>query len=164
MLFTGKISTTGMLKLLALFFNVLKQLKQPPCTCNVHTNARTPQQTNIHNTIPHLPQWNRYSIWDWRWLAENGHCENFSASFYSQLPVPNHAKMSCLCIVECRCAHIAAQTRLNTEFKCVPNCCFTLYFTCYNICYTIRNHNRDFLQGVWVTQRKFVDCRNMTIG
>ena len=37
-----------MLKLLALFFNVLKQLKQPPCTCNVHTNARTHnRQTSI---------------------------------------------------------------------------------------------------------------------
>ena len=114
MLFTGKISTSGMLKLLVLFFNVLKQLKQPLCTCNVHTNARTPQHTNTHSTIPHLPQRNRYSIWHWRCLTENSQCGNFSASFYSELPVPNHTKMPCVCIVECRYAHTAARTRLNT--------------------------------------------------
>ena len=47
MLFTGEISTTDMLKLLALFFNVLKQLKQPPCTCN-SSHERAHATTDKH--------------------------------------------------------------------------------------------------------------------
>jgi hypothetical protein len=47
MLFTGEISTTDMLKLLALFFNVQKQLKHPPCTCN-RSHERAHATTDKH--------------------------------------------------------------------------------------------------------------------